>query len=113
MARFSVIIPAAGKAERFGGQDNKTFAKLAGRPKSVVHRAYEVLSQLETDNRQVPAGHSAKSRRQPAEPETQQIPLFGQKSPIMEELKNLDVNSLTPLEAITRLYELQKEAREG
>lgn len=32
MARFSVIIPAAGKAERFGGQDNKTFAKLGGRP---------------------------------------------------------------------------------
>ena len=32
MAKFSVIIPAAGRAERFGGQDNKTFAKLGGRP---------------------------------------------------------------------------------
>ncbi len=32
MAKFSVIIPAAGKAERFGGRENKTFAKMDGRP---------------------------------------------------------------------------------
>ena len=32
MAKFSVIIPAAGKGERFGGQEKKTFAKLGGRP---------------------------------------------------------------------------------
>lgn len=40
MAKFSVIIPAAGKGERFGGAEKKTFAKLDGRPvflRSVEH----------------------------------------------------------------------------
>lgn len=40
MSKFSVIIPAAGKAERFGGEGNKTLAKLNGRPifiRSVEH----------------------------------------------------------------------------
>jgi len=32
MAKFAVVIPAAGKAERFGGSENKTFAKMGGRP---------------------------------------------------------------------------------
>ncbi|MCH9002523.1 MAG: 2-C-methyl-D-erythritol 4-phosphate cytidylyltransferase, partial [Planctomycetes bacterium] len=32
MARFAVIIPAAGKGERFGGHEKKTFAKLGGKP---------------------------------------------------------------------------------
>jgi DNA mismatch repair protein MutS len=45
--------------------------------------------------------------------EAPQLPLFAQKSPILEELEKLDINSLTPLEALTRLYELQKKAREG
>ena len=88
-------------------------AKLAGLPKSVVHRAHEVLSQLETDSHKTPGGRPTGSRRQPTEPATRQIPLFGQKLPILEELKKVDVNSLTPLEAITRLYELQKKVREG
>jgi hypothetical protein len=39
--------------------------------------------------------------------------LFGQKSLVLEELGKLDINSLTPLEALTKLYELQKKAREG
>jgi DNA mismatch repair protein MutS len=39
--------------------------------------------------------------------------LFGQKPEVLEELEKLDINALTPLEAITRLYELQKKAREG
>ena len=83
-------------------------AKLAGLPRSVVHRAQEVLEDLEGDSRR-----SAPKRkgRQPQET-VQQIPLFGQKSPITEELQTLDIDSLTPLEALTRLYELQKKARE-
>ena len=43
----------------------------------------------------------------------QQLPLLGQKPPLLEELEKLDINSLTPLEAITKLYELQQKAREG
>ena len=44
---------------------------------------------------------------------TSLVSLLGQKSPLLEELEKLDIDSLTPLEAITKLYELQKKAREG
>jgi DNA mismatch repair protein MutS len=84
-------------------------AQLAGLPKSVVHRAYEVLEDLEGD-RSKESARISKSRRPP--PLAPQLPLFGQKSPVLEELGKLDINSLTPLEALTKLYELQKKARE-
>jgi DNA mismatch repair protein MutS len=81
-------------------------AKLAGLPKSVVHRAREVLEELEGDSRTA----APQKRRKEI---VQQLPLLGQKSPLFEELEKLDIDSLTPLEAITKLYELQKKAREG
>ncbi len=86
-------------------------AQLAGLPKSVVHRAREVLDELEEDRDKAPSSRLFKSRRPKAEP--QQLPLLGQKPPLLAELEKLDINSLTPLEALTRLYELQKKAREG
>jgi len=88
-------------------------AKLAGLPKSVVHRAREVLEELEEDSRTALARRSLKGRRRRKEAVPEQLPLLGQKSPLIEELEKLDIDSLTPLEAITRLYELQKKAREG
>ncbi len=88
-------------------------AKLAGLPKSVVHRAQEVLEELEGDSQKTLAKRSLKGRRRRKEAVPQQLPLLGQKSPLIEELEKLDINSLTPLEAITKLYELQKKAREG
>jgi len=88
-------------------------AKLAGLPKSVVHRAQKVLEELETDSRQLTTKPSFRSRRRPREVAPQQLPLLGQKSPLMEELEKLEIDSLTPLEALTKLYELQKKAREG
>jgi len=87
-------------------------AQLAGLPKSVLHRAQDVLTRLESD------GHSAPSRGQrskgggPQEAAPEQIPLFGRKSPVLDEIVKLDLDSLTPLEAITRLYELQQKAKE-
>jgi DNA mismatch repair protein MutS len=87
-------------------------AKLAGLPRSVVHRAREVLAELEEGSRSL-AESSPKAKRRPQKPPSIQIPLWGQKSPLMEELEKLDIDSLTPLEAITKLYELQKKAREG
>jgi DNA mismatch repair protein MutS len=87
-------------------------AKLAGLPKSVVHRAREVLAELEEGSRTL-AESPGKAKRRPQKPLSIQIPLWGQKSPLMEELEKLDIDSLTPLEAITKLYELQKKAREG
>ncbi|MDI6814539.1 MAG: DNA mismatch repair protein MutS [Dehalococcoidales bacterium] len=88
-------------------------AKLAGLPKSVVHRARDLLVELEGDSGKALARCSAKGRRRPKEVAPQQLPLLGQKSPLIEELEKLDIDSLTPLEAITKLYELQKKAREG
>ncbi|MFC1860443.1 DNA mismatch repair protein MutS [Chloroflexota bacterium] len=84
-------------------------ANLAGLPKSVVRRAQEVLDELEGDSRQV--GRLVKKRRK-KEPASQ-LSFFGQKPHVLEELENLDIDSLTPLEALTRLYELQKKAKEG
>jgi len=82
-------------------------AKLAGLPRSVVHRAQEVLTELEDGSQQ------ASSKRRRKEAASQQLPLLGQKSPLFDELEKLDINSLTPLEALNKLYELQKKAKEG
>jgi len=84
-------------------------AQLAGLPKSVVHRAREVLAELEGDSRGKAETKERRRRREVA----QQLSFLGQKSSLEEELEKLDVNSLTPLEALTKLYELQKKAKEG
>jgi len=86
-------------------------AQLAGLPKAVVHRAEEVLSELESngDVKVVP-GVQPRSRQKA---HREQLPLFGQKSPVTDEILKLDVSSMTPLEAITKLYELQRKAKEG
>ncbi len=83
-------------------------AQLAGLPKSVLQRAREVLNELESNSRS-PRPSVGKRRKEPVK----QIPLFGQKSLLAEELEKLDINSLTPLEALNKLYELQKKVREG
>jgi DNA mismatch repair protein MutS len=82
-------------------------AKLAGLPRSVVHRAQEVLTELEDGSKQ------ATTKRRRKEAAAQQLPLLGQPSPLFEELEKLDINSMTPLEALNKLYELQKRAKEG
>jgi len=86
-------------------------AQLAGLPKSVVHRAREVLQELEGDSQQ--QTEAVKTRRRKKKEAVQQLSFFGQKPPVLEELEKLDIESLTPLEALTKLYELQKKAGEG
>jgi DNA mismatch repair protein MutS len=80
-------------------------AQLAGLPRSVLHRAREVLTELESDSREA----KPKKRKEPV----QQIPLFGQKSALEGELQNLDIDGMTPLEALNKLYELKKKVGEG
>jgi DNA mismatch repair protein MutS len=87
-------------------------AKLAGLPKTVIHRAQEVLSDLEGDHHQPSASKSAKTEPRKLIQQTQ-ISFFGQKSPVVEELEKLDINSLSPLEALNKLYELQQKAKSG
>jgi DNA mismatch repair protein MutS len=81
-------------------------AQLAGLPKSVLHRAREVLDELENNNR----GTGPKKKR--GKEITMQIPLFGAKSEIEEELRQLDIDGMTPLEALNKLYELRKKAED-
>ncbi len=75
-------------------------ARLAGIPAPVVYRAETLLEQLE----------SGEFRPGKAQPEPFQPLLIAQEHPVVSELRRLDVNSLTPLDALTRLYELQKLA---
>lgn len=74
--------------------------QLAGLPRPVVQRAGEILRQLE-------ASSGKAVRIHPAMP--QQLALFPETNPLLEELKTIDVNSLSPIEALTRLYEWQRK----
>jgi DNA mismatch repair protein MutS len=84
-------------------------AQLAGLPRSVVHRAEEVLADLENHTEEKAARRTRPPRRggHPSE----QLLLFGERHPIIDDILEMDVSSMTPLEAITRLYELQQKAR--
>jgi DNA mismatch repair protein MutS len=77
-------------------------AQLAGLPKPVIHRAEEILEELEREARA--PGSTPKTV------EVRQLPLFAVSNPVLEELRRLDVSAMTPLEAIAKLYELQKKA---
>jgi DNA mismatch repair protein MutS len=90
-------------------------AELAGIPKAIVRRATEVLLELETNA----SGFSERDHRRSAvrrgapDPSTTvQLTMFGSDNPALTELQSLDVESLTPIEALTRLFELQRLARQ-
>ena len=83
-------------------------ARLAGMPASVVNRAWDVLAELEDDSR----ANRSSPRRRRGSPPPQQMPLLTFTSPVVDELLALDVASMTPLDAINKLYELQERARE-
>ncbi len=78
-------------------------AQLAGLPRQVVVRAQEILAELESRQR----GPARAPRRAVAA----QLPLFVPDGGLAEEIAALDVDSMTPLQAITKLYELVEKAR--
>ena len=83
-------------------------ALLAGLPPRVVTRAREILNTLEGEHRMVPG-------QAPLPGDPGQLALFGetqQPDPMVEELKSLDVNTLTPLEALNRLADFKRRAGE-
>ena len=84
-------------------------AKLAGLPGSVVNRAWEVLSDLENGSGE--GVGKTRSQKRAKGPPVQQLPLIPEASRASEELLGLDIATLTPLEAINKLFELQKTAR--
>jgi len=87
-------------------------AQLAGLPKSVLHRAQEVLSGLEEDAERKGSPRTSGARRPPKQALPGQLSLFAGKPPVLEDLEKLDIDSLSPLEAITKLYELRRKAME-
>ncbi len=80
-------------------------AQLAGLPEAVVARARSVLGTLEGTHRVVPGSA-------PPAPDPTQLPLFEEPAPhpALEALRALDVSTMTPLEALNRLAELQQRA---
>jgi DNA mismatch repair protein MutS len=76
-------------------------AQLAGLPRDVIQRANEILHELE---RHAPTTAVEPSHLKPAK----QIALFPETSPILDELKGIDVTAITPLEAINKLYEWKR-----
>ena len=83
-------------------------AQMAGLPQGVINRAWEVLADLEAQS-QENGGRRARPKGEPA----QQMALFTDGGRLQGLLQELDIPNLTPLEAINKLYELQKEANEG
>ncbi|MEE3249945.1 MAG: DNA mismatch repair protein MutS, partial [Chloroflexota bacterium] len=83
-------------------------AQLAGLPQGVVNRAWEVLADLESQSLNGGGRKMRVANREPA----QQMPLFNDGGKLRGLLKDLDISNLTPLEAINKLYELQKEVQE-
>ena len=86
-------------------------ARMAGMPKSIVKRANEILKQLESENRQ--EGVIGKPVREIASAaEGYQLSFFQLDDPVLsqirDEIKNLDVNNLTPIEALNKLNEIKR-----
>ncbi len=89
-------------------------AKMAGMPKSIVGRADEILKQLERENRQ--EGISGKSVKTASKSTSKdggyQLSFFQLDDPVLSQIRdeiiNIDVNNLTPLEALNKLNEIKK-----
>ena len=106
-----------------GGADKSygiQVAKLAGLPDSVIERAKEIVNELVANDitevvRNLSVDTSAKKRKNKTldEVDLTQMSLFDTISDgdIIEELRNVDIGNLTPLEALNKLYELQNKVK--
>ncbi|PYO15791.1 MAG: DNA mismatch repair protein MutS [Gemmatimonadetes bacterium] len=112
---FNVVVREAGDEIVFlhrlepGGADRSYgihVGRLAGLPAAVVERAWQVLKLLE-------AGHHVAHQPPPTAPDAQQLGLFAPGThPLLAELDRLDVNALSPLEALNRLAAWKKQLEE-
>ena len=115
---FNVAVREAGDTVVFlhrlePGGTNRSYGihvgQLAGLPTPVVTRAREILATLEGEHRMVP-GTAPEASRDPG-----QLVLFSEgptTDPMVEELRSIDVNALTPLEALNRLADFKRRAGE-
>jgi DNA mismatch repair protein MutS len=77
-------------------------AELAGLPRPVINRAQEILSRLESEVTEL---------RTAKKIEAQQLSFLPKTNPLLDELEALEIDSLSPLEALNRLYEWQRRFR--
>jgi DNA mismatch repair protein MutS len=79
-------------------------AELAGLPRPVINRAQEILSHLETESREMRTHKGIM---------IQQLSFFPETNPLLEDLENLEIDALSPLEALNKLYEWQQLLRKS
>ena len=102
------------KLERGGSEHSFGIhvARMAGMPKSIVARAEEILKQLERDNRSEGMTHAVIPASAGTGGGGMQLSFFQLDDPVLsqirDELLNLDVNNLTPLEALNKLNDIKK-----
>jgi DNA mismatch repair protein MutS len=111
---FNVAVRESGEEVVFlhrlepGGADRSYgihVARLAGLPPDVVSRARQILGLLES-------GHHVAGAAPPPLPDARQLALFDAAHPVLEDLRAIDPDSLTPLEALNRLAALRRRAQE-
>ena len=94
------LIPG-GSAHSFGIH----VAKMAGMPNLVVQKAQKILKKLE-------ASHKTEGTQEALKQDDLQLSIFNLDDPILEEIRdeivNLDINTLTPVEALMKLNEIKK-----
>lgn len=87
-------------------------AEIAGMPRSIVKRANTVLKELEQDNAEVGAAAKPNTAKIAAHREGMELSFFQLDDPILtqirDEILELDVNNLTPVEALNKLNEIKK-----
>ncbi len=74
-------------------------AQLAGLPRTIINRAQEILADLERT--------SGTTRKNTIN--AQQVALFPESNPLVDQIRKLDVNSLSPIEALNKIYEWQRD----
>jgi DNA mismatch repair protein MutS len=79
-------------------------AELAGIPRPVLNRAQEILSLLETESREMKARKGIM---------VQQLTFFPSSNPLLDDLQKLEIDSLSPLEALNKLYEWKQMLRKS
>ncbi|WP_133575112.1 DNA mismatch repair protein MutS [Pedobacter metabolipauper] len=119
---FNVSIKEAGNKVIFlrklipGGSEHSFgihVAKMAGMPPKLINRANEILKKLEIDRTE---GQSIKDSIKKVQNQAYQLQMFAVEDPVLikirDTLNNLDVNILTPVEALLKLDEIQRIIKE-
>lgn len=105
------------KLERGGSEHSFGIhvARMAGMPKSIVKRADEILHQLEKENRQECISSSTRNKMsssKTSQTDGVQLSFFQLDDPVLcqirDEILHLDINTLTPIEALNKLNEIKK-----